>query len=388
MKKLVFFSILFGIILGFLTPIFLYTAHASNIPITFPSISITDGSLIRVSSAPALGTSGYCDLFYEGTYPDISTPIKADSTGCRTIWDGGQGWHMDSVSHFLLSGLGLSFPNYPYGSINVANKNIWVIFAPATLGTYISAQQIYDNAVYYAQLKSDENSFFTLQFAPPTSGIQSQTMPYNNSSTSTPVLFSGTYNNIEAYMQICATFTTSDMSIAPFCSNLPLINGFNLPYSFNVSLPLNHLYSYQLYLTGGLGNTALTTARLFSIGDLTIPPVVTPVYEPQACTWSDMGTWGGCISNLFYDLLFPSSASLQQFNTLYMTYRTKPPFGYINAIQTSLTTVNDTATATFTLTSLPILNTYIFNPLRIAFAWILWLGFAFVLFKRFKDIQL
>ena len=84
----------------------------------------------------------------------------------------------------------------------------------------------------------------------------------------------------------------------------------------------------------------------------------------------------------------PSQASIQQFNSLYTTYRTKPPFGYINAIQLTLATVNDTGTSIFSLQSMPVLNTYIFTPLKIALSWILWLGFAFLLFKRFKDIQL
>lgn len=112
------------------------------------------------------------------------------------------------------------------------------------------------------------------------------------------------------------------------------------------------------------------------------------IYIPATCSWNDFGTWGGCISNVLHDVFMPSSSSLAQFNGLYTTYANKPPFGYITAIQTQLREINDTGTSIFTLFSLPVLNTYIFTPLRVAFTWIFWLGFAFLLFKRFKDIQL
>ena len=114
----------------------------------------------------------------------------------------------------------------------------------------------------------------------------------------------------------------------------------------------------------------------------------TDTWTDQSCSWIDFSTWGGCLSNLTHSLFFPSTTSLSQFNGLYTQYVNKPPFGYISAIQTALKSINDTGTSIFTLQTLPILDTYIFNPLRLAFVWILWLGFAFLLFKRFKDIQL
>ena len=111
-------------------------------------------------------------------------------------------------------------------------------------------------------------------------------------------------------------------------------------------------------------------------------------YTPATCTWSDFSTWGGCILNVLHDVFAPSSSSLSQFTSLYTTYASKPPFGYVTSVINTLKNVNDTGTSVFTLQSVTILNTMIFNPLRLAFTWILWLGFAFVLLKRFKDIQL
>lgn len=103
------------------------------------------------------------------------------------------------------------------------------------------------------------------------------------------------------------------------------------------------------------------------------------------CSITDLA---GCFQNALVYLFYPSSASLNQFNGLYNEFVDKPPFGYIVAIQNALKGINDTSTSIFTLQSMPILNTYIFNPIYIALEWVLWVAFAFVLYHRLKNIQL
>ena len=103
------------------------------------------------------------------------------------------------------------------------------------------------------------------------------------------------------------------------------------------------------------------------------------------CSITDVA---GCFQNALVFLFYPSSSSINQFNGLYTQFVNKPPFGYIVAIQNALKGINDTATATFTLQSLPILNTFIFDPIRLALSWVLWVAFAFVLYHRLKNIAI
>jgi hypothetical protein len=113
------------------------------------------------------------------------------------------------------------------------------------------------------------------------------------------------------------------------------------------------------------------------------PAVGTSGYT--TCSITDIA---GCFQNALIFLFYPSSASVDQFNGLYNQFINKPPFGYIVAIQNALKGINDTATSAFTLQSLPILNTYLFDPIRLALAWVLWVAFAFVLYHRLKNIAI
>jgi hypothetical protein len=238
---------------------------------------------------------------------------------------------------------------------------------------------------------NDGGETYTYTYSNPitTSEIDSQETPTSGSTVPYNVNFTGEYTNLSTYDHICANFTTTDASVAPYCAPIALENGTGLPYNFNYSLTPNHTYTYTLQLYDSTNDlyTTPTTAITFSTNALSTT-TTTSAFTPEACDWTSPSTYGGCIDNIFVGLFYPSSDSINQFQNLYTQYSTKPPFGYILAIQTTLKSVNDTNTSVFTLQSLPILNTYIFNPLRTAFEWILWVGFTFLLFKRFQDIQL
>ena len=87
-------------------------------------------------------------------------------------------------------------------------------------------------------------------------------------------------------------------------------------------------------------------------------------------------------------LFIPSTDSFKQFTKIQSRVINKPPFGYVSEINTDLQGVNDTASSTITLESLPILNTYIFDPIRSGLIWVFWFGFAFILFHRLKNIDI
>jgi hypothetical protein len=133
--------------------------------------------------------------------------------------------------------------------------------------------------------------------------------------------------------------------------------------------------------------TSPTSPISFSTNGLT-GTISPPVWTAESCTWTDFSTWTGCLDNVFHDLFSPSSESLTQYEGLQAQFINKPPFGYVVAIQSALSGINDTNTAPFTLESMPILNTYIFDPIRLALAWVLWVAFAFVLYHRLKNIAL
>jgi hypothetical protein len=147
----------------------------------------------------------------------------------------------------------------------------------------------------------------------------------------------------------------------------------NTPYTFVMNNGTDNFY-FTVFKRG---------TNNWSLGTTGYSPI--PEILGNTCTTYDVGCYlGRAIQYLF----LPSPDALNSFNGLYTLFRDKPPFGYIFAINNIISGVNITETSAFTLESLPVLNTYIFTPLRTGIAWVLWVFFAFVLYTRFKHIQL
>ena len=153
--------------------------------------------------------------------------------------------------------------------------------------------------------------------------------------------------------------------------------------STSFSLPTASNWEVSINLSGG---------GYYFISPLGTPTTFSVITDPTAGTTGSaecsITAITGCFQNALQYLFYPTQASISQFSNLVSLYQDKPPFGYIKAVQDTLKSLNDTGTSVFTLQSMPILNTYIFTPLRTALAWVLWLAFAFVLYHRFKNIQL
>jgi len=254
-----------------------------------------------------------------------------------------------------------------------------------TSATYINASGIgkISNGVPEFVLQTDD---FTPP--PPVTGIDTQTTPASGAIVPFNVFFTGTYTNASAVTQICVQLTTTDASVAPHCSNIPLVDGTDLPYAFNYTLSPNHSYTYTLTLTDGTTTTTPTAPITFSTGALPDRSTLTPARVPEACDWTNPATFQGCISNIFQALFYPSSESLDIFGQLQDTFKNKPPFGYVTSIIEVLKNLNDTGASVFTLSSLPILNTMIFDPIRTALIWVLWVAFAFVFYHRLKNLKI
>jgi len=127
-------------------------------------------------------------------------------------------------------------------------------------------------------------------------------------------------------------------------------------------------------------------SNYFWAGRFTIDSTVQEIYTAYTtCSITDLA---GCFQNAIVFLFYPSQSSLNDFSSLYDAIKNKPPFGYISAVQTSLQGINDTQTGVFTLETMPILDTYIFTPMRTALIWIMWLAFIFMFYHRLKNIHL
>ena len=127
-------------------------------------------------------------------------------------------------------------------------------------------------------------------------------------------------------------------------------------------------------------------SNYFFAGRFTIDSTVEEIYTAYTtCSITDLA---GCFQNAIVFLFYPSQSSLNDFSNLYDAIKNKPPFGYISAVQTALQGINDTETSAFTLETMPILDTYIFTPVRTALIWIMWLAFIFMFYHRLKNIHL
>lgn len=153
--------------------------------------------------------------------------------------------------------------------------------------------------------------------------------------------------------------------------------------SHSFTLPTNSIWEATFYFERPNG---------YLVNEYSLPGALTRfsvVSDPTiGYTTCDINNIAGCFQNAIIYLFYPSDSSVRQFSNLYDTFIHKPPFGYITAINTALQGINDTNASAFTLQSMPILNTYIFNPIRFGLVFVLWTAFAFVLFNRFKNIQL
>ena len=224
-----------------------------------------------------------------------------------------------------------------------------------------------------------------------TSSITPSTPADGATNVNAYINFSGTYDNDGTYnvIDILIQKTSGDPSplVIDVC-DIPAV-GTSLTYSCNYSGSISSDYSYVAVLDDG-SSPPLSHAidgqgsvpYTFSTGTVYIPP---PSFGGVDCSTFDIGCY---LQQAIQWLFYPDQQSIDQFSGLYNLVIHKPPFGYVTAINAELTNINDTNTSAFTLQSLPILNTYIFDPLRTGLAWLLWFGFAYDLFHRLKNIHL
>jgi hypothetical protein len=97
----------------------------------------------------------------------------------------------------------------------------------------------------------------------------------------------------------------------------------------------------------------------------------------------------GCIKNALIWSFYPTQDSIEQYNDFISLLQTKAPIGYFYTAKDSLTGLSATSTSNVFDIDIPYsLKRYIFTPLDVAIAGILWFFFLINFYKRFKTIQL
>jgi hypothetical protein len=132
-------------------------------------------------------------------------------------------------------------------------------------------------------------------------------------------------------------------------------------------------------------NTLLSSLGI--AGYETIPSLSsasTTAIAPAPCSILDVS---GCFQNALVFLFYPSTASLDQYSTLWTTIKNKPPFGYVVAVQTAVGTLSASSTATFNLGTVPFM-TAIFDPFRTAVAVLMWLVFIVAFYHRLSTLDI
>jgi len=86
-------------------------------------------------------------------------------------------------------------------------------------------------------------------------------------------------------------------------------------------------------------------------------------------------------------LFIPPQTTLDKFATLWQELAQLKPFGYITQIFEQLKNVGTSGTGAYTLPAIPFIDT-IFAPFRAGLAIMLWGIFAFVFYRRVKNIEI
>lgn len=225
----------------------------------------------------------------------------------------------------------------------------------------------------------------------PISETISHTTPANSSTVSAYVNFTGTYNNLngtyDTVIMLMEDLThTSNPTIVFVCDTAK--TGANIAYNCNYNAIVNTNYHYKAILwasnqsfpSGTLEDTSgwisFTTNDTYSI----------PQLGGNNCGTFDVGCY--VVNGIKY-LFYPGDlTSFDKLNELLDTIKNKPPIGYISGIITALGSIDLNATPTLTFAQFTPLNNLIFNPLRTGLSWVLWVAFAFVIFKRFQHLQI
>lgn len=335
--------------------------HASATYIeVFPSISTTGvvvGSGCPWGSGDIFGIKNFSGTFNSGT--QIST--QNGDTICG-VYVGGYGYTME---HGWAQG-GLTTPDGTYYTYITHSGSAYT-------PNFTNGTIYYWRAIRAGGVWSGMMSDFYVSKPIPTNAYVS------------PVRFTGEYRNNTGYNNILIYLSSNDTGDNG--THLIPIDPTKTNGTFDVSYALATGNYYALYRYYNSTNYTFGTWYPYEnalIYNFSVVPFITNTIVYEDCTTGDIACY---LRNALVWAFTVPDGTFEKFSDLKETLRTKAPFGYASSVYDVLGGFNDTGTATFTLKSIPVLNTLIFDPIRLGLSWLFYIAFAFALYHRFKDIN-
>jgi len=156
---------------------------------------------------------------------------------------------------------------------------------------------------------------------------------------------------------------------------------FLIPKSSNLETGVTYWYQGRLYNTDFSGDViATSTIEYFTITG--------PAPDGSDLDECGIGNLFGCIKNAFVWLLYPSQGLETSFDALIDTIQAKPPVGYFTIVSESITGLNASSTPTVEVIVPTQIKEVFFTPIDSSLGGLLWAIFAFLFYKRLKNIQL
>ncbi len=331
-----------------------------------------------------------------GGYWTFVTPASVDTTGQTSYWYAGN--YDPTFNAGSGTPLGLGFRT---GSTLLCGEICSPIIDQPYTFRFFDGVDNYYFVVKYTGSPTPSLGWDTLDQPPATDGIATQTTPIASSTIGYDLNFTGTYNNALTYDHIVLDVNNlTDSSETGSIFSIPAISGSALPYNFTFTLQANRSFNYRLRLWDSVNNTytAWTSLTAFSTTGVPTASIIDSTYiTDNNCNITginvDVGFTldlsplvnGACKVMVF--LIYPSQDSLSSFSSLQGMVINKPPFAYFVQIKNALV-FDPSHSDTFTLETVSPLTTNIFDPLRTGITWVLWVGFAFAIYKRSKHIEL
>lgn len=200
-------------------------------------------------------------------------------------------------------------------------------------------------------------------------------------------LFSGVYSNDGEFNTI-GIFLANNTIGGPYnitiCDTAEIGSG--LTYACYRSNSILTSYSYQAFMWDS-SQTFPDGTLIADIIDFTTSDIysIPPDFGGIDCSTFDVGCY---MQQALQYLFMPSQDALNDFFDLYDLVKNKPPFGYVFAVYDTISNVDIGENEAFELQSMPVLNEFIFFPIRTALIWIFWIAFLFVFYHRLKNIHL
>lgn len=229
------------------------------------------------------------------------------------------------------------------------------------------------NITGYWNTSTSTGVFQQLEFYQDSSllGIES----YATVNATTSGIFNLNFDYRDAITPYTGTTTASITSSIMFYANLyQKDNNYYHPFG-----ELDYRYSTLLDATSTILTASTTNAWKLST---TTSILNYPEYE---CGITSLT---GCFKNAGIWLFYPSSDSMEKYNSFIELIQRKPPVGYFTIVKKSIGGLSSTSTSAFSITIPNSLKQYFFAPLDAGIAGILWIYFLFMFYKRLKHIQL